>query len=421
MGPRLRRSLLTVALVALAFGTTTSVHSRSPSTFWPPRPAAACVPDGSVPVGFAGEGIAGRCLGGAIGAVVGAAGQAAKANRAQAAAQAACSPIAAANVLSLVQAGVAVIGTSQRIKWSAGSDAFWTIGQKEIARYDAATLQRTVVQSGTANVLDFSPDSGLVALTSNQLTVQLRDVRTQTDKGTITPSGPFGSVALSPDGSLVAVGLLSAIAEELRSTTGGSLLRTYTGFSTGAPVYSASFAPDGASLIWLARARVQQMLLANGVFGPPFEHEDFVLDISITSTRLATAFGEGDRVWDLTSGAKLSDFRPANGGLSAVLTRDGAMVFVGNKSEIDVFDTTTGAALATITRPGTTLALSPDGCTLLATSFEGTLAALKASAPALSPIAAIRAPATGDGGLGDARFCASDLSLGQAVNQWLSP
>jgi WD40 repeat protein len=294
------------------------------------------------------------------------------------------------------------VGFGQRLKWSPGSDAFYALGQTEVDRFAVPSLQKTVLQSGAAQVLDFSPASGLVALTSNHLSVQLRDLRTQTDRGTITPSGQFGAASLSPDGSLIAFGLLSAIAEEVRSTANGALLATFTGFSTGSPVYSATFAPDGQSLIWLARARVQQMALAGGAFGPAFEHEDFVFDISVADNKIATAFGEGDRVWNLSTGAKLFDVRPANGASAAVLTSDGSLVFVGSKAGISIYDTATATPIVTYGLNGSSLALSPNGCILLAASADGALTVLRASgtAFALQPVGSvIRAPSTGDGGL----------------------
>jgi hypothetical protein len=380
--PVLMAGALALALTVLA-----------PASRTQPPAVAACPPEVLA---------SGHCApgAGAIGAIVAAAGQAANANRTRVAA--ACVPISAGNAGSLLQAGNTNVGFGQRLKWAPGSDAFYTLGQTEVDRYAVATLQKTVLQSGAAQVVDFSAASGLVALTSNHLSVQLRDLNTQTDKGTITPSGQFGAASLSPDGSLIAFGLLSAIAEEVRSTANGALVATFTGFSTGSPVYSASFAPDGQSLIWLARARVQQMALAGGAFGPPFEHEDFVLDISIADNKLATAFGEGDRVWNLTTGAKLFDVRPADGGFAAVLTADGGLLFVGNKSQIGVYDTATALPIVTYGLPGSSLALAPNGCLLLSASADGALTVLRASSTALpfqpgGPL--IRAPSTGDGGL----------------------
>src|SRR4029079_3421145 len=145
---------------------------------------------------------------------------------------------------------------------------------------------------------------------------------------------------------------------------------------------------------------------ATGVFGPVFSHEDFVLDTSLADNRLATAFGAGDAVWDLTTGAKLWDFRPALGGFAAALTRDGNVVFVGNKAEIDIYSTISGSFLGGYSLPGSTLSLSPDNCKLIAANAaDGSFSVLAASAAApvspivLPPSGTILPPNTGDGGL----------------------
>ncbi|HEY7270904.1 MAG TPA: hypothetical protein VH951_13850, partial [Dehalococcoidia bacterium] len=251
-----------------------------------------------------------------------------------------------------------------------------------------------------ATVLDFDPASGLAALTSNQTTIQTRDLFAQQDKITITPTGQFGGAALAPGGGSITIGLLASITEELRRTSDGGLIRSYTGFMTGAPVYSASFTNDGLSLIWLSRARVQIMNLASGTFGPAFEHSDFVMGIAQADSRLATAFGAGLRLWDTTSGANLADFTTANGFFGAALKTDTSLILGGNKSDVLIYDTASKAMVADITKPGTLLALSPDECKLAAGSADGAVVLLTApAAPPATSGGSVSPPNTGDGGL----------------------
>jgi WD40 repeat protein len=340
-------------------------------------------------------------IGGAVGAL-GAAAGAAERNRERAAQAAnACAPITAVNAASLSQVSQVNVGDGKQLRWAKNGQSFFAVGLNEVSRYDAATLQKTTLYSGTANVLDFNPDSGLAAIQSGQTTFLLRDLFQQQDKGTVTASGQYRTAQISPDSSLVAVSLLSELATETRRTSDGAFVRKYTGLLTGSPVFAASFSPDGQSLVWLARALVQLSDLATGTFGPRFEHEDFVLALSIAAGRLATAFGGGLRLWDLAAGAKLADFTLANGVFQAVLNHDAGLVFGGNKSDIGVWDTTSKALVADIVKPGTLLALSPNECVLLGGTFDGIVSVLtvQAGAPSTGSGTGVRPPNTGDAGL----------------------
>ncbi len=341
-------------------------------------------------------------VGGGAAAIVGAAGEAAKENRARAAAaaasSAACAPITATNAQSLTQVGQVMVAIDQQLRWAGSGTAFYAIGRNEVDRFDAVTLQKTVLYAGASRVLDFSPDSGLVALSTGATTVLMRDLNAQQDKGTITAGAQYTSAALSPNGQLIAISLVTEIAEEVRNTANGALTQKYSGFMTGSPVYSATFSPDGQSLVWLARARVQLQSLATAAFGPAFEHEDFVLGTSIAAGRLATAFGEGLRLWDLTSGAVIEEFRPSPGAFSVALNHDAGLLFGGNKTDVLVYNTATKALVADVVKPSAQIALSPNECTLLAASADGTVAVLVVAQGGGSG-GAIQPPNTGDGGL----------------------
>lgn len=254
---------------------------------------------------------------------------------------------------------------------------------------DSTTLETlsTVVVQEPITVLDFSPTTGLMATTSDQKNLDLREITTGQLVRTISPENGFSDAVFSTDGSQIALSSWLEIAYTLWDSSTGSQIKELSGFSTAAPVYHASFSKDDRYLIWVARGSVQVMDIASGTMGAFLTHEDFIGDAALAPnghllavTTAGTIDGESRpiiQLWDQTSGQALGTLVEGTSiTQSLAFNKDGKLLAASVFNELALWDVDAKTRLLSL--PGhtdmvTSIAFSPDGRTLVSSSADGTV------------------------------------------------
>jgi WD40 repeat protein len=250
-------------------------------------------------------------------------------------------------------------------------------------------LKSTRVFTITAptKLLGLSPDGRTLASTVDNKVVELRDATTGQVVRTLQPSGQFLDAAFSPDGRTLALTSADEIAVTLWDVTTGQSQRTLSGFQTAAPVYSVIFSPDGRTLIWIARAKVQLMDINSGQLGNAFEHEDFVSDTALTPDgRILATASAGTvnnkyvpfvKLWDAASGRGLGTLIHGDEYTTSIaFSPDGRILAAGSGKSVILWDVATQEELITLsghTDRVSSVAFSPDGRTLASAGSDGTV------------------------------------------------
>lgn len=293
------------------------------------------------------------------------------------------------NVASLKPVGQFDLVYPRRLKWSADGRLIGAITQDGLALRDARTLSAvsTVVLDPGIILFDYSPDTQLMAATTNQETLDLRRISDGQIERTIDPGEQFLSAIFAPDGRSVALASAMRIEISLWDVASGEKIAALSGFETAAPVYGASFSGDGRFLIWLARAGVQVMEIASAQFGAPLHHEDFVggLALSPDASLLAAAtagalegqFAPFIQLWQPESGEPLHKLTGGSSvAMNVVFSPDGRLLANESGAVIDFWDLSSYervTELAHHTDMVSSLAFSPDGRTLAVASNDGSV------------------------------------------------
>jgi WD40 repeat protein len=226
-----------------------------------------------------------------------------------------------------------------------------------------------------------------MAVTTDQQTIEIRDMKTGELARTIQPGGLVYTAAFSPDGRNLAVGLSNNWVAEVYDLETESPPLVFSGFQTAAPVYSIQYSADGKELIWTARGSVQTMDLETGEFSMELAHEDSVQSLASApnGALLATAaagtinieFVPMINLWTPAEGMPLGVLLPGEA-VPAALTfsPDASLLAAGSGNTIQVYDTTSQTLLAQFEGGGdavTGLAFSPDGISLVSTTADGSI------------------------------------------------
>ena len=258
-------------------------------------------------------------------------------------------------------------------------------GDATIRLWDVAT--GTVLQTltgHTSNVLSvvFSPDGRTLASRSEDATIRLWDVATGRVLQTLTGhTSEVLSVAFSPDGRTLASGGYDNTGR-LWDVATGRVLQTLTGHTSG--VFSVAFSPDGRTLasgssdntirLWdVATGETRHTLTG---------HTGSVSSVAFSPDGRTLASGSYDntiRLWDVATGETRHTLTGHTSVTSVVFSPDGTTLASGERYEdktIQLWDVETGHLRATLT--GHTegpngFAFSPDGTTLISTSWDGTI------------------------------------------------
>ena len=253
------------------------------------------------------------------------------------------------------------------------------------------------------NMMAFTPDGKRLATVGESSKVRFWDVETgeRALAGPDLPDGVSGAIAFLPSGDRVAtadgVGGI-----RLWEAATGRLLRAVPGFHESPGIASIAVSPDGrlvATGNWDSAACVVEIETGReiGRFAPtprlPDDvlgtHGVFNLAFSPDSNRLATAYiataGPSDRpypaprggieVWDIASGRSIGHMNAPNYAARELsFTPDGAaLVAGGDESQVRVFDVATGELrfrFSTESSIGGQFSLSPDGRHFLARGPE---------------------------------------------------
>ena len=292
------------------------------------------------------------------------------------------------NAAALQQVGQVSFDNPARLVWSPDGSTLAVMSNTQLQLLDGKTL---VIKGSAAFkapivLLDVSADGRSMASTSDQATVELRNVTDGKTRLSLKPDAPFSSLAFSPDGKTLALTSVDEIAATLWQVDSGKQVAKLSGFQSAAPVYDVSFTPNGKSLVWHARALVQLMDIASQKLGPAFEHEDFVSALSVSSdgSLLATSAGgtvDGNfiplvNVWDTASGKALAKLKPADVCTALNFSPGSHLLAGGSGNQVILWDADTQQQTAVLqghTDRVDAIAFSPDGKLLATAAADNTV------------------------------------------------
>lgn len=297
--------------------------------------------------------------------------------------------IDAYNAIRLTKVAQFTLVNPYRLSWSLDSRLLGALHPEGLMLWNTETLAveaNAVVQSPVA-LLDYSPETRLMATTLDQKTIELRQVTTAEMRHTLNSDAPFMAAFFDPAGERLAVSSLDAIAVTVWDTASGVPQQTLSGFETAAPVYSGRFSADGRFLIWVSRATVQVMEIASGTMGAQLSHEDFVTDVALAPGGSILAAGTTGSVgedivpfvqlWDAASGEALDRLLLEREAVySLAFNSDGSLLAAGVGSEVIIWDVSTRKKLLALGGHQarlTSVAFSPDGSTLASAAEDGTV------------------------------------------------
>jgi WD40 repeat protein len=221
-----------------------------------------------------------------------------------------------------------------------------------------------------------SPDGSTIAVANGDSVVQLLDAATFSPKRVIAASGrTWTGVAWSPDGlELATAGGVpgdGAVAQWSPGT--GALVRELPFEGVGT---DACYAADGSVLAAVGLAGSRGRL---GVWTAATGAERFTLQLLDATTRVACApdgsavavgFDGGNvRIYASSDGSELSELTSGGTAHGLAYTPDGSRIVVGNGGALTIWDASSGALLHTVdaTSAGIdSLAVAPDGSVILA-------------------------------------------------------
>jgi len=232
-------------------------------------------------------------------------------------------------------------------------------------------------------LFDFSANGNILAVTSDQITIELRDIHTGEILGLLEPPDMFMDVVFSPDGQSLVTTSFEEIAASFWDFETAEILSTQNGFETAAPTYRIEFSPDGQYLFWIARSQVQVMEIENEQLGSSFFHEDFVESVAIShdgqvlttaaAGTLDDTFSPMIFFWDATSGDLLGEVVTENIATGMAFSKDGSMLVVSDGGKLLFLDAASRENVFSMdahSEPINSLAISPDGRTLATTSID---------------------------------------------------
>ncbi len=285
---------------------------------------------------------------------------------------------------------------------------------RTVRLWDLARGEVTVTLDGGVRSVAFSPDGAVLAILSGDGgSVRLWDLAAAASIATLNDGSEMESVAFSPDGETLATGSWSGV--KLWDVEQGQEIASLEGH-TG-KISSVAFSPDGATLaagsrnkaVWLwdvaSRRQVASVTHSDAVRSVVFSKDGVTLavtpwrgDIQLlnlatrTAARvqghalsfnslafspdgvtLATGSGSVVKLWDVRTGRETATLE--TGPVAAVaFTPDGVTLAVA-RGQVALYDVASTEIIGVLT-PGAAngpLALSPDGGTLAAGSWRGTV------------------------------------------------
>jgi WD40 repeat protein len=279
-----------------------------------------------------------------------------------------------------IKSGSAKVPELQGLVWQRGGNGLIAFSSKDVELVDTQGTQKSLLTVTDPEAISSVSETGAVAVKAAQNTVRVQNARTPGPPKVINPGIAFPQAVLSADGSLLALPEQDKIAAMIWDVEENSKLKELTGFQTAAPVYSVSFSPDGRSVIWLSRARVQIEDLASGALSQSFLHEDFVTGLALSTDRttLVTAAGMKVTVWDTASGQARQTLMQPGIVFDVALAGDNHTLAIGGQTNTTIIDITNGKTLTTLPGIARDVAFSQDGRQLAVADDQGNVTLYRA-------------------------------------------
>jgi WD40 repeat protein len=255
--------------------------------------------------------------------------------------------------------------------------------------YDIQTQSRIaeVIMKDNQQLLDYSPDTRLLATTQDQQTLELSDIESGEVRSTLTPGYPIYNAVFLPGGRQIAILDANEMAFSIWDIDSAEELNSYSGFESAAPVYSIAFSDDGKTAMWYARATVQTTRLSSGQMGPVLSHQEFIggLDMAPEENLLAAASATTTgsepqaiiQLWNAGSGEKISEFKGCEIiPISVDFSKDGKLLAADCQNKVIIWDVN---GLNILAEPGghtdsvTSVKFSPDGTMLASAANDDTI------------------------------------------------
>lgn len=260
----------------------------------------------------------------------------------------------------------------------------------QIQIWNAADWQLQATITGHGDVmhgLSLSKDGKTLISSGVDSVVGVWDVAEQKQRHALSPpsgdligAGPVRTLAISPDGALLAVAPGDRVVH-LRDRTGGGFVRTLAGHDD--VVNSAAFSPDGLTLATAgADGRVRLWDVQRGAArGSLSAHTGAAASVTWSPDGGVLATGGNDktvRLWNAAAFQQLTAFEGHTDGVTAVaFAPDGRRLYsAGRDNLLRVWDVAKRTAVATLdghTAPIRAVAVSTDGRTIATASEDNSV------------------------------------------------
>ncbi|HPL57423.1 MAG TPA: hypothetical protein PLT22_04500 [Flexilinea sp.] len=177
-----------------------------------------------------------------------------------------------------IESGTNEIPPVTKISWSADSENIFLIGSRIIKRYPVPELDpqsQFYAASADQFIQDYCPGENVIVTLKEDRQLLFYEAGSVKYQSGIKLNYPAMGADCSNDKEIL-VPSLDEIAVELYDISSGNLMKKLTGFQTAAPVYGATFSPDGKFILWHARASFRLQNIADESWGSPIEFQDFI-------------------------------------------------------------------------------------------------------------------------------------------------
>ena len=280
------------------------------------------------------------------------------------------------------------------LKWSSDGATLAARTMDGMSLYDIpgqSTLAEVITEDNRP-LLDFSPDTRLMATTRDQHTLELSDIESGMLESTLTPGYPIYNAFFLPGGKQIAILSANEMAFSIWDIDSAEKLNSYSGFESAAPVYAITISDDGKTAMWYARATVQTTHLSSGQMGPVLSHQEFIggLDMVPEKNWLAAASATTTgsepqaliQLWDASSGEEIGEFKGCEIiPISIDFSTDGKLLAADCRNKVIVWDANGFNILAELDSRAdavTSVKFSPDGTMLATAANDGKILIWKA-------------------------------------------